>query len=121
MSFKEFLTEAEVPQVPKEVLIYMPGTLATDKTGFKCSGCVHFHAEESICFIMNPKSNKVSKDGVCGMYTPLKGTMSKSALGYVAHATHCASCKFPNTEVTQCARVIGKIEPNGCCNAWEPK
>jgi hypothetical protein len=42
--------------------------------------------------------------------------------GYIKGAgvpTHCGNCRYFAARERACQLVLGDIDPNGCCNAWE--
>lgn len=124
---------------PAVVLYMPPATLNPDgrHEGARCGRCMMYMPDLKACTIVyvdGKKDTSVSGErGVCGLYVggkPMKSnethkpmpTVPRSVAGYYEGddvPTRCGKCKYFIAEEEACQKVAGKIEANGCCNAYE--
>lgn len=119
-----------------EVVVYLTPEQIGTKEGAHCGACFFFHRPKSECFLTSPAACNADH-GVCdfflggnmfevidkhdGQPTPQK-LVPKTVAGYIEKGpTHCDNCEyFGGKEYPgECAKVSGKVEAEGCCNAWK--
>lgn len=105
------------------VAYFMPESIGSP-LGARCGICMMF--VDGRCTVVEGNINGVH--GVCDLYVHgkhsgpvMKGMLSKDEAGYVETGpTHCASCEYFEAPFS-CQKVEGKVEGEGCCNAYEPQ
>lgn len=123
-------------KLPQGVVVYLKPEQIANKSGAHCGACFFFHRPTSECFLTSP-AHCNAEHGVCDFYlggnlwkqiekkaNPIpQKLVPKEMAGYIENGpTHCANCEyFGGDEYPgECAKVQGKVEGLGCCNAWEP-
>lgn len=108
-------------KLDKTVVLYYRPKDVGESEGSRCGKCMMYSERE--CTVV--KGEIEPKHGVCGLYVHgehmgpmMKGMTPKEIVGYVENGpTHCGNCK--NFDDGECRIVEGKVEFEGCCNAWE--
>jgi hypothetical protein len=132
-------------KLDKAVVLYFPAKVLGSNVGAHCGDCWKFIGSEigsgkciEVAGAINPAH------GVCGLYVngrvfdrvkpnipkpavdgkPI-AQLSKEVAGYVEEGpTHCGNCDEKlggDSAVSECKKVEGQIEFDGCCNRWEKK
>lgn len=136
----DIVTEARTSsaKTPRSAFIYLTPHPNTPQFA-QCGTCGAFIPGKNQCALYS-KKDQVVAGGSCGLYAygepsndqePGNSTTPTEA-GYVEAQVRCENCnwldgttcnlfKKLNSEMPSVFKLNTRVEPRGCCNAWEPK
>lgn len=125
----------------RDIFIYLEPTGKQEEKNFaQCGSCFMFMPGKERCSIF-PKDFKVIANASCSLYVygqptddqAWKTAVSPKAAGYVEAKVRCENCKwldpgnkcgffaYLNEKMSDTFNIKEKVDPKGCCNAWEAK
>lgn len=146
MDMKRFIQIVEAKgsthhKFDRDIFIYLEPTGKQEEKNFaQCGSCFMFMPGKERCSIF-PKDFKVIANASCSLYVygqptddqAWKTAVSPKAAGYVEAKVRCENCKwldpgnkcgffaYLNEKMSDTFNIKEKVDPKGCCNAWEAK
>lgn len=132
---------SKVKKFDRDIFIYLEPQAKQDPKNFaQCGSCFMFMPGKERCSIF-PEDFKVIANASCSLYVygkpnddqAWKTAVDPKAAGYVKEKVRCENCKwldpgnkcgffaYLNEKMSDTFNIEEKVNPKGCCNAWQVK